>query len=80
MITSSVKQLKSRFRGELIVQGDEQYDAARAVFNAAIDRRPALIARCAGPDAEGEVRPGKPVSDEPKHLTGHGHRQGCDGT
>ena len=51
MITSStIKQLKSHFRGELIVPGDEQYDAARAVFNAAIDRRPALIACCVDPD------------------------------
>jgi FAD/FMN-containing dehydrogenase len=51
MITSSaVDNLQSRFRGELIVPGDHQYDAARVVFNAAIDRRPALIARCAGPD------------------------------
>ena len=51
MITSfTVNQLKSRFRGELIVPGDPQYDAARAVFNVTIDRRPALIARCAGQD------------------------------
>ena len=45
--SSSVHQLKSRFRGELIAPGDHGYDAARAVFNATIDRRPALIARCA---------------------------------
>jgi FAD/FMN-containing dehydrogenase len=51
MITSStVQQLKSRFRGELIVPGDEAYDTARAVFNVMIDRRPSLIARCAGSD------------------------------
>jgi FAD/FMN-containing dehydrogenase len=51
MITSSaVQHLKSRFRGELIVPGDQQYDTARAVFNVTIDRRPALIARCAGSD------------------------------
>jgi FAD/FMN-containing dehydrogenase len=48
--SSTVHQLKSRFRGELIVPGDERYDTARAVFNATIDRRPALIARCTGPD------------------------------
>ena len=48
--SSTVYDLKSRFGGELIVPGDQQYDAARAVFNATIDRRPALIARCAGPD------------------------------
>ncbi len=48
--SSTIKQLKSHFRGELMVPGDEQYEAARADFNAAIDRRPVLIARCAGPD------------------------------
>ena len=47
MISSStINELKSRFRGDLITAGDDQYDTARAVFNAAIDRRPALIARC----------------------------------
>ena len=36
------------FRGELIRSRDDGYDAARAVFNGMIDRRPALIARCSG--------------------------------
>lgn len=48
--SSAIHQLKSRFRGELIVPGDQQYDAARTVFNVSIDRRPALIAQCASPD------------------------------
>lgn len=48
--SSAVQQLKSRFRGELIVPGDRRYDTARKVFNATIDRRPALIAQCAGSD------------------------------
>jgi len=29
----------------LLAPGEQEYDAARSVFNAMIDRRPALIAR-----------------------------------
>jgi len=36
------------FGGELVQDGDPGYDDARRVFNAAIDRRPALIANCSG--------------------------------
>ena len=34
------------FEGQLVAPGDDGYDAARTVWNGAIDRRPALIARC----------------------------------
>jgi FAD/FMN-containing dehydrogenase len=38
---------RRRFSGELVEPKDRGYDAARAVWNGMIDRRPALIAYCA---------------------------------
>ena len=38
------------FRGQLLQPDTPGYDAARGIWNAMIDRRPALIARCAGAD------------------------------
>ena len=40
------EEFRSAFRGELIAPGDARYDEARKVYNAMIDRRPGLIARC----------------------------------
>ena len=41
-------ELKKRFRGDLVLPGDAGYDELRQVWNARVDRRPALIARCTG--------------------------------
>jgi FAD/FMN-containing dehydrogenase len=35
------------FRGRLIHPTDADYDVARALYNGMIDKRPALLARCA---------------------------------
>jgi len=44
----SVEQLRGTLRGELLKKGDDGYDEARTIWNAMIDRKPAIIARCAG--------------------------------
>jgi branched-subunit amino acid transport protein len=49
-LTHSIDPLRRRFRGALLRRGEEGYDEARRVWNGAIDRYPALVARCAGAD------------------------------
>ena len=44
----TVQKFKESLRGELIRIGDAGYDDARSIWNAMIDRRPALIASCLG--------------------------------
>ena len=38
--------LRSRLAGEVVAAADDEYDAARAVWNGMIDKRPAAVARC----------------------------------
>ncbi len=44
----AVQALAAGMRGDVVRPDDAGYDAARGVYNAMIDKRPALIARCAG--------------------------------
>jgi FAD/FMN-containing dehydrogenase len=46
--TIEVERLRAGVRGPVILPADPGYDAARAIWNGAIDRRPACIARCTG--------------------------------
>lgn len=39
---ASLEKLKSSLRGALLFTGDEGYDKSRTVWNAMIDRKPAL--------------------------------------
>ena len=46
MAAIQIEQLRSSIRGVVIQPGDETYESARRVYNAMIDKRPALIVRC----------------------------------
>src|SRR5215468_6068579 len=43
-----VSALRGKVRGTVALPGEDGYDAARSIWNAMIDRRPALVVRCLG--------------------------------
>src|SRR4051794_41356074 len=45
---ATLGELEHALRGQLVRPEDDAYDEARAIWNGAHDRRPALIVRCAG--------------------------------
>jgi hypothetical protein len=50
MTTRSTDTLRATLKGKLVVPGDAEYDSARAVYNAMIDKRPAAVIQCANAD------------------------------
>ncbi len=44
----AMARLREALRGDVLAPGDEEYEAARLIYNGMIDKRPALIARCLG--------------------------------
>ncbi len=75
-------ELRGKFNGELIGPQDPGYAEARAVYNAMIDRRPALIARCTGSDDVAETIAFARRHDLLLAVRGGGHNGGglgvCD--
>ncbi|MET3133576.1 FAD/FMN-containing dehydrogenase [Oxalobacteraceae bacterium GrIS 1.11] len=46
--TGAIEDFRAALRGQLLQATDAGYDAARTLWNAMIDRRPAMIVACAG--------------------------------
>jgi FAD/FMN-containing dehydrogenase len=70
---SAQRELGRQFDGELIGPEDAAYEEVRALFNAMIDKRPALIARCASTDAVAKVIAFAQSHDLPIAIRGGGH-------
>lgn len=47
---ADIQALKAHFQGDVLRAGDASYDEVRQIWNAMIDRRPTLIARCTSTD------------------------------
>jgi FAD/FMN-containing dehydrogenase len=70
---SEVDGLAARVSGGTLLAGDAGYEEARKIWNATVDRRPALIARCL---TEGDVQAAVRFAAEHRMLTsvrGGGH-------
>jgi FAD/FMN-containing dehydrogenase len=50
LLGDGLHELRRSVAGAVVGPDDAEYDAARRCFNALVDRRPAVIARCVGPD------------------------------
>ncbi len=76
----AARQELSDFQGQLIGPADAGYEEARAVYNAMIDKRPALIARCATTSDVAKAVDFARVRDLPLAVRGGGHNGAGLGT
>jgi len=70
---AAIQELSARLRGPLLRPDDDGYDAARCIWNAMIDKRPACIARCSGVSDVIETLEFVRKHDVPLAVRGGGH-------
>jgi FAD/FMN-containing dehydrogenase len=74
------RELGASFEGQLIGPEDAAYDERRRVYNAMIDKRPALIARCTGPGDVAKALAFARDRELPLAIRGGGHNGAGLGT
>src|SRR5438045_2502273 len=82
MPAMDIQSFKSSFHGQIFEPADAGYDEARRIWNASVDKRPGLIARCSGvADVVAAVELGR-ANDLLTAIRGGGHNVGgralCD--
>lgn len=50
LLKAKIDEFRTHFLGEVLLPDDANYDEVRQIWNAMIDRKPALIARCTSPE------------------------------
>src|SRR5215218_568796 len=82
-MTSTSDELRRSLAGTVVAPEDAEYDAARRCFNALVDRRSAVIARCSGPGDVATALDFARSSDLEVAVRGGGHNPAghcvCDG-
>src|SRR6266567_5336339 len=72
-VEEGLSELRRSMAGSVLGPTDAGYDAARICFNAMVDRRPAVIARCAGPGDVATASEFARVHDLQVAVRGGGH-------
>jgi FAD/FMN-containing dehydrogenase len=82
-LDKSLDELRRSLTGAVVGPTDAGYDIVRRCFNALIDRRPAVIARCLGPDDVAVAFDFARTHELPVAVRGGGHNPAghcvCDG-
>src|SRR6201993_5123595 len=72
-LQEAITEFRGQFRGAVLEPGDAAYEEARKVYNAMIDRKPRLIAKCTDvADVMTAVRMAK-ANELPVSIRGGGH-------
>ena len=70
---ANIDEFKAHFRGDMLLPSDANYDEVRQIWNAMIDRRPTLIARCASSEDVVQAVPFARKHDLIVSIRGGGH-------